>query len=123
MFILKVVLTFVHVITCIVLIVAILLQSSKGGGLAGTFGGQATSTLFGPRGAASALASLTRYLAGGFLVLSLIISLMAGAGRSGSAVQDVLNSSPAPTVEDFQMSQPAASGDQAAPPAAQGETK
>ena len=127
MLILKVVLTAIHVVICIVLVVSILLQSSKGGGLAGTFGGQATSSIFGPRGAASALGTLTQYLAAGFLILSLALSLMAGAGSGGGSVtQRILEDTPAsalPQVEDYNPSaQPATGSDQGQPAgAAQGD--
>jgi preprotein translocase subunit SecG len=124
MLILKVILTVIHVAVSIVLIVSILLQSSKGGGLAGTFGGQATSSIFGPRSAASALATLTQYLAGAFLVLSLALSMMAGAGtQSGSVTQKVLEQNTAsqlPNPEQLNMGDqvPAGGADQA--PATEG---
>jgi len=90
------ILLFLHVVVSALLITVILLQASKGGGLAGTFGGQTTTTLFGPRGTASALASVTQYLATAFLVLSLALSLMAGAGqKTESVTQKVLQSTPA----------------------------
>jgi len=112
MLILKILLTTVHVVVSVVLIVAILLQASKGGGMASTFGGQASSSVFGPRGAASALGKLTQYLAGTFLVLSLTLSLMAGGGRQTTSVtQQVLEQTPAsqlPNVEDLNMSTPSA---------------
>jgi preprotein translocase subunit SecG len=116
MIILKVFLTVIHVLVSAVLIVAILLQSSKGGGLAGTFGGQATSSLFGPRGAASALATMTQYLAGGFLILSLVLSLMAGGNIGNESVtQKVLQQTPASQLPpvgdlDFGTNAPATQG-------------
>lgn len=89
-------LTFLHVLTCILLITAVLLQAAKGGGLSGTFGGTTTSTLFGPRGTASALSTVTQYLAAVFMVLSLSLSLLAGTGRRVESVtQKVLESTPA----------------------------
>jgi len=107
MLILKILLTTVHVIVSIVLTVAILMQASKGGGMASTFGGQASSSVFGPRGAASALAKLTQYLAGTFLVLSLVLSLMAGNGSQGvSVTQSVLEQTPAsqlPSVDELNL--------------------
>jgi preprotein translocase subunit SecG len=45
--------TAVHIAVCIGLMASILLQSGKGGGLAGTFGAGSSQTLFGGRGAAS----------------------------------------------------------------------
>jgi len=109
--ILKVLLTSVHVLVSLVLIVSILLQASKGGGLASTFGGQAAS-VFGPRSAASALSTVTRYLAGVFLVLSFTLSMLAaGSFGPSSVTQRVLESSPAsqlPSVEDLDLGAPSA---------------
>ena len=107
--IIKALLTSIHVLISIMLVVIILLQASKGGGLAGSaFGGQASSTLFGPRGTASVLSSITQYLAGAFLVLSLVLSFMAGAGQmTESVTQKVLSQSPAaqlPAVESLDFS-------------------
>ncbi len=99
MFIFKTILIFIHVLICVVLVVVILLQAARGGGLSGTFGGQASTTIFGPRGAASALSSLTQYLAAAFLILSLVLSLLAGAGQvTESVTQKVLESTPAATL-------------------------
>lgn len=55
----------IHILVCIVLIVSILLQSSKGGGLAGAFGGAGgqTGAMFGGTGAATFLSKVTRWLA------------------------------------------------------------
>lgn len=100
-------LIFIYVLVCFLLVVVILLQSSRGGGLAATFGGQAT-TIFGPRTAASALSKLTQYLASGFLVLSFVLSLIAGAStRRESGTQRVLERSPVgalPSVEELNLS-------------------
>jgi len=105
MIILKTLLMGIHVIISIMLVVVILLQASKGGGLSGTFGGQASTALFGPRGTADVLSKITQYLAGGFLVLSLTLSMIAGAGQTPQSVtQKVLEAMPAanlPAVEDL----------------------
>ncbi len=118
MIILKVILTTIHILLSVFLIISILLQSSKGGGLAGTFGGQASASIFGPRGAATALATFTQWLAGGFLALSLVLSLMAGAStQSESVTQKILEQSPSsqlPAVEDLDLSSPV-SGTETAP--------
>lgn len=75
-------LIFVHIMVCIFLTVAILLQSSKGGGLAGTFGGSGSiGAVFGGRGAAPVLSKLTVGLAVVFMVLSLILGLMTRGGE------------------------------------------
>lgn len=101
-------LTVIHVLVSIFLIISILLQSSKGGGLAGMFGGGGgMGNVFGGRGAASFLSKVTMWLAVGFGVTSITIALLS-AGRTDrqrSLVEQVMSqeqsSSPAamlPTV-------------------------
>jgi preprotein translocase subunit SecG len=60
---------------CTLLILIVLLQAGKGGGLAGAFGGGGGQAFLGARGAADFLSKLTVYLAVGFMLLSLILSL------------------------------------------------
>jgi preprotein translocase subunit SecG len=67
--------TALHILTCIALVVAILLQSGKGGGLAGTFGAGSSQTLFGGRGAATFLSRAAGTLAVIFFLTSLTLSL------------------------------------------------
>ena len=68
----------VFVIVSFLLIFVILIQSSKGGGLAGTFGGSGDSmgAVFGGRGSGSFLSRLTSILAGLFLVIALVMGLI-----------------------------------------------
>ena len=81
--------TALHIAVCIALMAAILLQSGKGGGLAGTFGAGSSQTLFGGRGAASFLSRATTTLAVIFFITSLTLGLQASktAGRR-SLVQE-----------------------------------
>jgi preprotein translocase subunit SecG len=65
----------IHVLTCIALMVAILLQSGKGGGLAGSFGGGTSQTLFGGRGAATFLSRGATILAVVFFLTSLTLGV------------------------------------------------
>lgn len=65
------VLIVVHVLICVGLIITVLLQSGKGGGLAGAFGGAGAQTVLGQRGAASFLSKLTRYLAIAFMLATM----------------------------------------------------
>lgn len=85
--------TFLYVlfiIACSGLTVSILLQSSKGGGLAGAFGGGGgdMGAVFGGRGAATFLSRMTSGLATAFLLLSLVLSLVnRGETGDGSLVK------------------------------------
>jgi preprotein translocase subunit SecG len=73
----------VHVFVCLVLILVVLLQSSKGSGLAGAFGGGGGGqTMFGGQETATFLSRLTTYLAVAFMVLSLVLAFMS-ARRTG----------------------------------------
>ena len=72
-----VLLTIVHVLIAILLIVAVLLQSGKGGGLAASVGGGlSSSSVLGGRTAATFLTKTTSALATAFLVSCLVQSFM-----------------------------------------------
>lgn len=75
-----------HVLVAICLLVVVLLQSGKGGGLSGAFGGAgATQTMFGGRGAGDFLTRSTQVLGGAFMVTSIILVLMGGTASRGGA--------------------------------------
>jgi preprotein translocase subunit SecG len=70
-----------HILVCFSLVIVILLQSGKGGGLAGgAFGGTA-QTVFGGRGATDFLTRATMVLAGAFFMTSIVLSMMASGTR------------------------------------------
>lgn len=77
------VLLVIHVLICVALIVVVLMQSAKGEGLAGAFGGGGglSGAVFGGRGAASFLSKATTVLAIFFMVSCMGLSLLS-AGRS-----------------------------------------
>lgn len=79
------ILVFLHVITCLLLVTIILMQASKGGGLAGTFGGASTA-MFGGRGAGSFLSKVTVALAATFMILAILISLVNVPTDSGDSI-------------------------------------
>ena len=64
-----------EVLVAILLIVVVLMQASKGGGLAGTFGGGQAGAVFGVRRTADFLIKATQILAAAFILLSLLINL------------------------------------------------
>ena len=65
----------IEVLVSILLILVVLMQSSKGGGLAGTFGGGQMGMVFGVRRTADFLTRGTQILAASFIVLSLVINI------------------------------------------------
>ncbi|MGB9597902.1 MAG: preprotein translocase subunit SecG [Candidatus Poribacteria bacterium] len=68
---------------CILLILMVLLQAGKGGGLSGAFGGLGTNQPFlGARGTVDFLSKLTIYLAIAFMSLALILSITYGPSRT-----------------------------------------
>ncbi len=67
------ILIFLFVLVAILMTITILMQSSKGGGLAASFGGLGSSGVLGPRSAASFLQKATTILATLYLLLCLII--------------------------------------------------
>lgn len=77
------ILLIIFVPVCVLLILMVLLQAGKGGGLSGAFGGMGTAQPFlGARGTVDFLSKLTIYLAIGFMALSLILSVSYGPSRT-----------------------------------------
>ena len=72
-----------HVLFCIFLILVILLQTGKGGGMGAAFGGGSSQTVFGPRGAGSFIGKLTGAVAALFMVTSLILAYLSSSGSTG----------------------------------------
>src|SRR5262245_66643471 len=69
-----------HILVCLLLIVAVLLQSGKGGGLAGGAFGCSAQPVFGGRGATDFITRATMVLGGAFFVTSLVLALLSSAG-------------------------------------------
>ena len=66
--------TVLHVVVCIALIIVVLLQRGKGAEIGAVFGGGASSTVFGSRGAGNFLTKLTTGAVVVFMVTSLYLS-------------------------------------------------
>jgi preprotein translocase subunit SecG len=71
----------VHIIVCITLIIAIILQSGKSADLAGAFGGMGSQSVFGPRGAATILAKVSTICAILFMITSLGLWILSAQGE------------------------------------------
>jgi preprotein translocase subunit SecG len=77
-----------HLLVSALLCIVVLLQQSKGNGLAGAFGGAgAGEALFGARGVTTILHRATIYLGAAFMVLSLLLVLTSGRGGGSSLSQ------------------------------------
>ncbi len=99
----------VEILISFVLIIVVLMQSSKGGGLAGTLGGGNMGAVFGVRRTADFLSKMTAYLAVIFVVIGLAINMffLPSANKAGadSVIQRGM-SREAPPAEMPQQQQP-----------------
>ncbi len=98
------VLLVIHLILCLGLIILVLIQRSEGGALSGLGGGGGggMSGLMTGRSASNLLTRATALLAGGFMLTSLVLSLLANADRHSSSILDqepAKVEQPAPTNE------------------------
>jgi preprotein translocase subunit SecG len=75
-----------HILSCGILILVVLLQSGRAADLAGAFGGAGSQTAFGPRGAATFLSKATSFLAIVFMLTSLSLAIFAGRTPASSIV-------------------------------------
>ena len=85
-------LSVLHVIVCIFLIAVVLLQRGKGAEMGAVFGGGASSTVFGSRGAGNFLTLLTKICATVFMLTSLSLSYLyterAGEGLFEGGIEE-----------------------------------
>ncbi|HET9554764.1 MAG TPA: preprotein translocase subunit SecG, partial [Anaeromyxobacteraceae bacterium] len=88
--------TVVHVLVCVFLILVILLQAGKGGGMGAALGGGGSQTVFGGRGAQTFLGKVTSVSAAIFMLTSLTLAYH--ASKTTSVVERVpaAPSAPAP---------------------------
>jgi len=115
-------LTIVHVVVCLVLILAVLLQSGKAGDLAGAFGGAGSQSVFGPRGVATILTKVTTISAILFMVTSMGLWIVSSKGarsvvRGEAAEAAETTTVPATKTESEEVKQEAQ--EKAAPPKAE----
>jgi preprotein translocase subunit SecG len=78
------------ILDALVLVIAILLQSGKGGGMAAAFGGASSSTdaLFGTRQAGNLLTKASWWCGGIFIGLAFILEISASRGRVPTSILD-----------------------------------
>ncbi|HMG14028.1 MAG TPA: preprotein translocase subunit SecG [Saprospiraceae bacterium] len=83
-------LTFLVIITaivCLLLMLVVLIQNPKGGGVDSTFGGNATNQLFGASRSVDFIEKLTWYLAGTLFLLCIITAIYVQSSTDASGVK------------------------------------
>ena len=85
-----------HILVCLLIVLAVLMQRPKNEGLGAAFGAGTADSLFGAQ-TTNVLASITRWLGGLFFVLTLVLSaLYARQGRERTDVEQKLQAAPKP---------------------------
>src|SRR5258708_32741850 len=98
------------ILLCILLTLVVLAQAAKGNGLAGGLAAPGSvGTMFGVRRASDFLMRATIFIAGAFILLTLVANRLF-LPTGGNIPQNIRESAPAP------VSQPSISGTQSAPP-------
>lgn len=88
----------ISIIIALFLVIAVLLQASKGEGLAGTFGGGGQmNTMFGARRTADFLSKITWWLGGALIVLAVVINMFFLPGQATQEQRESVIQSSRPT--------------------------
>lgn len=135
----EILLKVIHVLASVFLVLVVLLQSGRGGGMGAAFGG-ASSQIFGGRGASTFLSRVTSGAAIVFFMTSLTLSMMSSRHRSvvldaqpkvpasppanaGSAAKDDTAAAPTDAADEaVKKGEAAAAGESAKKPDAPAET-
>lgn len=75
----KIAITTIYILNCFFLLMVVLLQAGRGGGLS-LAGGGGSAQVFGSRGATTVLQKFTVWSAGLFMALSMVMASMSSAG-------------------------------------------
>ena len=118
---LSVILTAVHVLVCLFLVVVVLMQQGKGGGLQAAFGGSGSDAAFGARSSATVLTRATTVLGALFMVGSMTLAILGQRGESSllSGVDGPGFQPPAPVSAPADAAPAALAEDDAAEPDAE----
>jgi protein translocase SecG subunit len=110
----------VHILVCLLIVLAVLMQRPKNEGLGAAFGGGMTDSLFGAQ-TTNVLATITRWLGGLFFVLTLVLSaLYARQGREKTGVEQRLQQSAKPVEPPSATTLPSGISTEVAPDAQKG---
>lgn len=72
--------TIIHIITCVLIVLVVLMQSGKGAEISASLGGS-SNTVFGSSGGANFFTKTTFVLAGVFMMTSLALTILGGKER------------------------------------------
>ncbi len=87
----------IHILVSLGLVITVLLQSGKGGGLAGAFGGGGgAGAVFGGQTAATFLTKATRYLAVVFMLTSLTLAFVVRSRNTSTVLEGLQGQQAAP---------------------------
>ncbi len=87
--------TVIHVLACVLLILSVLVQAGKDGGL-GSLGSGSSQTVFGSSGGANFFTKFTSGVAAVFLVTSILLTIVK-TGRRGSIFTEQATAATQPT--------------------------
>ncbi len=89
-----------HVFTCVILVLAVLVQAGKDGGIGVMGGGGSSQTIFGSSGGANFFTKFTSIAAGIFMVTSIFLTITRGGKHTSvfdhAPAQTQLPTTPAP---------------------------
>ncbi len=88
------VILFLHILICVLLIIIVLLQQTRGTGMSSVFGGGGTESVFGGKGATPFFVKVTSGLAIAFFLTSLTLVLLSRRPRPKTAVEKGLQEIP-----------------------------
>jgi len=122
--------TILYVFVCLFLILVVLLQSGKGGGLGSAFGGGTSQQIFGGAGAGNLLTRLTAGFAFAFMAMSVWLAFLSSSGdqaldravREQTAAQEVAAETEAEEAEAAAAAEAEADDAEEAPEAAPEDT-
>jgi len=80
--------TILHVLVCLFLMLTVLLQQGKGGGMGGAFGGSNAGSVFGGAGASTFLRRLTATAATVFMLTSMVLAYIA-SNDAGDSLEKI----------------------------------
>src|SRR5690348_6942595 len=111
-------LTVLHIFVCLFLILVVLIQPGKSGGLGAALGGAGAQQVFGGRGAGNFLSRATWICASTFFITSMVLAYISSSADDSLEGRTSSEASSKATVDDGKKSEPSKDDNSAAPAAA-----